>query len=493
MGALGTWLQYPISILLAVIHIGVAARAITRPGRQPASRVAWVAVIMSLPVIGVIGYLFLGETSIGPRKSTELRNVMHRSSAPVSVPIPDNAISDRAAALLTLAGAVNGFTASAGNRIRLLGDPTAPAQDPEPDSVAAMEALITDIEAAQETVHVCFYIWLDDQLGGRMVDAVSDAARRGVTCRVMVDALGSRAFIKSDRWRQLQQAGVHTCAAQDDIPRLGKLALGRVDLRNHRKIAVIDNSIAYVGSQNCADPQYLVEVKFAPWIDILSRCEGPVARQEQWLFTSSWTTETGEDLTAMASQEPQPAAYADGVPAVMFGTGPSQAGPAMSEVFVSAIYSAQRELIITTPYFVPDEALLRALCGAPHRGVETTMVFPARNNSMLVGASARSTYGALLRAGVSLYEYPLGLLHSKTMTVDGEHCLIGSANMDRRSLELNFENNMVVADPVFTAAVKKRQETYLSVSSPVDPGEVESWRFPRRLVQNTIEMLAPVL
>lgn len=493
MGPLLTWLQTPIAILLTVVHLGVAARAITRPGRQPASRVAWMAVIMSVPVIGVIGYLFLGETSIGPRRAAQLRTVMERSAVPINQPVPADRVPEQIRSLFSLVGSVNGFTPSPGNRIRLLGDPDATAQEPARDSAAALTTLIADIEAAQETVHLCFYIWLDDDLGGRMVEAVCAAARRGVACRVMVDALGSRAFIKSARWRQLRDAGVLTDAAQDDIPRLGPLPVGRVDLRNHRKIAVIDNQIAYCGSQNCADAEFRVEEKFAPWVDVLLRCEGPVARQEQWLFTSTWTIETGEDLSALAAQEPLPTSYEDGALVEMFGTGPTSTGPAMSEVFVATIYAAQRELIITTPYFVPDEAILRALCAAPHRGVETTIVFPARNNSRLVGACGRSTYAALLDAGVTIYEYPLGLLHSKIITIDGEVCLLGSANMDRRSLELNFENNMLVADRTLTQDVKARQQTYLSVSHRVDPAEVRAWSFPRRLAQNTIEMLAPLL
>ena len=127
-----------------------------------------------------------------------------------------------------------------------------------------------------------------------MADAVCAAARRGVACRVMVDALGSRAFIRSPRWRQLQDAGVRVLATLDDIPRLGHLAVGRLDLRNHRKVAVIDNRIAFCGSQNCADPEFRVAARFAPWVDILLRCEGPVVRQAQHLFLSTWIAETGE-------------------------------------------------------------------------------------------------------------------------------------------------------------------------------------------------------
>ena len=166
----------------------------------------------------------------------------------------------------------------------LLGDLGASPTEPTRDCDAAIKGLIEAIEAATEHIHLSFYIWLDDENGGRVADAISAAARRGVACRVMVDALGSRDFVRGPRWRQLREAGVHLLAALEDIPRLGRFAVGRVDLRNHRKLVVIDNRIAFCGSQNCADPQFRVKAKYAPWIDILLRCEGPVVRQAQHLF-----------------------------------------------------------------------------------------------------------------------------------------------------------------------------------------------------------------
>ncbi|MBE2211327.1 MAG: cardiolipin synthase, partial [Xanthomonadaceae bacterium] len=279
----------------------------------------------------------------------------------------------------------------------------------------------------------------------------------------------------------------------DDVPRLGHLAIGRVDLRNHRKVAVIDNRIAYCGSQNCADPEFRTKPKFAPWIDLLMRCEGPVVRQAQYLFLVTWISEVGEPLEAMVNAVPEPERFADGVVAQMFGTGPTSQHNAMSDMFVAAMYAARTELLITTPYFVPDEALLRALCAAPRRGVATTIIFPARNDSMLVGNSCRSTWPDLLACGVKVFEYPLGLLHTKSLTIDGDIALVGSANMDRRSLELNYENNLVVTDPTVVQTIRQRQLGYLSVSNAVGIDTVEAWSYPKRLLQNAIGMMSPVL
>jgi len=493
-----SWTHSPIGLLstlvLFAIQLLVIARAITRPNRIPASRVAWVAVIMFVPLLGVVAYLFLGETSIGRARIRKLRAVEER------MPLPDDAKHAPEASqsldkpLFDLCRSINGFRPVGGNRITLLGDPHMPPERPTVDSNLAIDALIADIELARKHIHISFYIWLDDSNGGRVAEAVCIAVRRGVTCRVMVDALGSRDFVRSSRWRQLKDAGVHGVATLDDIPRLGHLALGRIDLRNHRKIVVIDNRISYCGSQNCADPAFQVQARFAPWIDIFLRCEGPVVRQEQYLFLCAWIAETGEtELEDLPSAAPERQPSGPGVTAQMFGTGPTTRGNAMSDMFVSAICAARRDLLITTPYFAPDEALLRALCAAPRRGVATTIVFPARNNSWLVGSTCRSTYEDLLTCGVAVYEYPLGLLHTKSLTLDGEIALVGSANMDRRSLELNYENNLIIADPSLTEVIRQRQLTYLAVSHPVSLEAVRAWPYRQQLVQNAVAMLAPIL
>jgi cardiolipin synthase len=480
-----------VAVGVFVVHLLTVLRAVTRPNRTPASRVAWVAVIMCLPVIGVVAYLFLGETSIGHERVRRLDEAEQHLAAPSGAGTgPGDPVE---ASVSDLCRSINGFGPTPGNRVALLGDPAASPAEPTRDCDLAIKRLTEAIDAATEHVHVSFYIWLDDGNGGRVADAISAGARRGVTCRVMVDALGSRDFVRGPRWRQLREAGAHLLVALEDIPRLGHFAVHRVDLRNHRKLVVIDNRIAFVGSQNCADPQFRVKPKYAPWIDVLVRCEGPVVRQAQHLFLGTWIAETGEDLYGLPAAAPEPEQYDDGVVAQMFGTGPTTPGSTMSDAFVSALYAAEHELIITTPYFVPDQALLRALCAAPRRGVETTLVLPARNDSPLVAAACRSNYQDLARCGVRLFEYPLGLLHTKTLTVDARITLVGSANMDRRSLELNFENNLLVLDPGFTATVRDRQLGYVSQSTAVKADTVENWPFRAQLVNNVVGMASPVL
>ncbi|ARU04448.1 cardiolipin synthase [Comamonas serinivorans] len=482
------------TLFLFLVHLGVVARALTRPNRSPASRVAWVAVVMLLPVVGVLAYLLLGETSVGWARVRRLRRTASQLRLTDETGVDPEQVPAKLRSLFDLGRSINGFHAVAGNRITLLGDAEATPSEPTRHVRAAMNQLIADIEQAQVQVHIAFYIWLDDDTGTRMAQAVAAAARRGVQCRVMVDALGSRAFRRSALWRELASAGVQLLATLDDVSRLWHMAFSRVDLRDHRKLVVIDNRIGYCGSQNCADPAFRIKARFAPWIDLLLRCEGPVVRQMQSLFLSGWVPETGEDLRALLGAAPDEAAAAESAcVAQVFETGPTARHNAMSDMFVASLYAARDELLITTPYFVPDESILRALCAAPRRGVRTTVIFPARSDSWLVGKACRSTYADLLEAGVAVHEYPLGLLHTKALTVDGELALVGSANMDRRSLELNYENNLLIADCAVAAQVRERLLGYLAVSRPVSLDAVRAWPFHVRLVQNVVGMMSPVL
>jgi cardiolipin synthase len=198
-----------------------------------------------------------------------------------------------------------------------------------------------------------------------------------------------------------------------------------------------------------------------------------------------------EDLTEVLRQPLPPGE--PGLTAQVIGTGPTVRYCAMPEVFATLMYAAQRELVITTSYYVPDEAIQAALCASARRGVATTIVFPARNDSWIVAAASRSYYADLLAAGVRIFEYEGGLLHTKSLTLDGEVTLIGSANMDRRSFDLNYENNILFYDPDLTAAMRRRQDAYLAHRRPVTADLVAQWPMRRRLWNNTIAMLGPVL
>ncbi|MDH3289113.1 MAG: cardiolipin synthase [Betaproteobacteria bacterium] len=468
-------------IALALLELLVIARVLLRPHRDPASRVAWILLIAAAPAVGILAYLFVGETSIGRRRAARLREI--ERSLPPFTETEDSVrpeVPELYTRLFAVGKSISGFEPGGGNTARLL-----------EDSNATIDSMVADIDAAKEHVHLLFYIWLPDNNGCKIVEALKRATGRGVVCRAMADGLGSRDMIGSAHWKAMKEAGVRLAVALQIGNPLLRLLRGRIDLRNHRKIVVIDGRITYCGSQNCADPEFRVKAKFAPWVDAVMRFEGPIARQNQHLFVTDWMENADEDIRELLRGPVT--AHEPGVPAQVFGTGPTVRFSAMPEMFISLLFGARRDVVISTPYYVPDESLQHALCAAAYRGVDTTIVFPARNDSWIVRAASRSYYADLLKAGVKIHEYVEGLLHTKSFTVDGEITLIGSANMDRRSFELNYENSILFCGAKLTADVRERQWTYIASSNSVTLEQVESWPVARRLWNNAIAMLGPIL
>jgi len=477
-----------IWVALHILIVGaLVVDALLRPFRQPSARLAWVVVLLAVPALGAIAYLLLGRVSIGRRRTKYLDEIEQALPAVTTQPTSAEEalarVPDRYAGLFRLGHSVNGFDPVDGNSGQLMAD-----------SNAAIERMVEDIDAADDHVHLSFYIWLTDNNGLKMAEALKRAAARGITCRALADDLGSRQMIRSQHWRDMRDAGVKLGRAlRMPNPLLLPLA-GRLDLRNHRKILIIDNRITYCGSQNCADPEFRVKPKFAPWVDIMIRFEGPVVSQNQRLFAADWLLATREPLENPRDVHfTPPAPLEHGFPAQVIGTGPTVRYSAMPEIFAALMFAARRELVITTPYYAPDEQIQQALCSAAHRGVDTTIVFPARNDSWEIAATSRSYYGDLLEAGVKIFEYKGGLLHAKTLTVDAELALIGSANMDRRSFELNYENNILFWNPALTSDVRKRQQDFIDYSRPVELAEVSAWPASRRLLNNAIATMSPLI
>lgn len=477
--AVFAWLLF---FLQAAIQLVFIIRALLRPHREPTARFAWVMVIALAPIIGVVAYILFGEVNLGSARIRRLQGAFASlpPAASVAGPSAEADLPERCVPLFRVGQSVSHYVPVAGNRAHLL-----------PDSAASIDAMVADIDAARTSVHVLFYIWLADGSGLKMVEAMKRAAARGVACRVLADDLGSRAFIHSPHWRDMAAAGVKVASALPVGNPLLRPFKGRIDMRNHRKIVVIDNAITYCGSQNCADAAFAVKARFAPWVDVMARFEGPVVRQNQHLFASSWMSQVNEDLAPLLAEPPPP--QEGGFIAQVIASGAGVRYSAMPETFVSLMNAARRELVITTPYYVPDEPIQAALCASARRGVTTRIIFPRRNDSWVVAAASRSYYGDLLAAGVEIREYEGGLLHAKTLTLDGEVSLIGSANIDRRSFELNAENNILVHDAEFTRAFRARQQVFLDASVPVTLADVEATPRWRQVFNNTIAMLGPVL
>ena len=462
-----------------------AVRILLRPHRDPAARVAWLTVLFALPGLGVIAYLLLGETNIGRKRTERMRRITAELPRPDDLPgwtdlQEVTEVSDHVAPLFRVGQSISGYPVVGGNRAALMAD-----------SNSTIDTMVADIDAAKDHVHLLFYIWLPDNNGRKMIDALKRAVARGVTVRAMVDDLGSRRLIRTDCLEEMENAGIRICRALPIGNPIMRILGGRIDLRNHRKILVIDNHITFCGSQNCADPEYLPKAKYAPWVDAVMRFEGPVARQMQHLFATDWMAETHDDMHDIL-KAPLPAPQ-PGFAAQVIATGPTVRHSAMPEAFSTLIFSAKRRLVITTPYFVPDAQLQSALCAAGNRGIDVQIIFPRRNDDFAVGGTSRSYYEELLEAGVRVYEYLPGLLHTKSMTVDDDITLIGSANMDRRSFDLNYENNILLEDVGLTADMRARQMAYLEDSEEVTLAEVRQWPTLHRLWNNALAVLGPVL
>ncbi|WP_290745226.1 cardiolipin synthase [Amaricoccus sp.] len=483
LGHVPGYLVLAIHVALQVFFIG---RALLRPEREPAARMAWVVVILVAPVVGLVLYVLFGEPNIGRRRIARLRAALARLPAFDTLATHEGEgeaafiVPNRLAPLFRVGESISGFPVVGGNTGALMAS-----------SDAAIDAMIADIDAATEHVHLMFYIWLPDGNGLKMVEAVKRAARRGVPVRAMADDLGSRLLIRSPHWKDMAAAGVRVAAALPVGFPLSRPLKGRIDMRNHRKILVVDNRVTYCGSQNCADPAFAIKAKYAPWVDAMMRFEGPIVRQNQHLFASDWMAHTSEDLSALVAEPVGP--LGDGFPAQVIGTSAATRPSAMPEMFEALMYAARREMVATTPYYVPDEPIQAALCASARRGVATTLILPARNDSWIVAAASHSYYGQLLEAGVRIFEFLPGLLHTKSLIIDGEVTLIGSANMDRRSFELNSENNILLFDKALSRAMRARQDEYIAQSKEVDRAEVEAWSLYARLRNNAIAMFGPVL
>lgn len=477
-------------VIYTIAYVMVFIRALSVDDREPASRAAWVIVLVFLPGVGMLAYLLLGEPWIGRRVRLRIRALRRRAGRLERPPMESamDTVPDRYRPAFRTGERLVGSPVVGGNQTVM-----------STDSNAVIEMMVRDVDGATETIHVSFYIWLADTSGLKIVDALIRAARRGVACRVIADGIGSRALIRSRHWEEMREAGVRLCVSLEVARGVGMLLGSRADLRNHRKIVVVDDRITYAGSQNCADPEFRIKAKYAPWVDIMLRMEGPIALQNQLLFERNWATEVGEELPAPQAliEPPRDAVAGERQPVsstgVAFGTGPMSPRGAMADVFAGLMYCAEREVVITTPYFVPDSVLLAALTGCARRGVRTVLVLPARNDSWVVGLISRAQYAQLVNAGVEIFEYRGGLLHAKTVVVDGAVTLVGSANMDRRSLDLNFENNVLLYSPELASDIRRQQDEWIAGSREITRESVSTIPLLRRLGGNLATIFGPIM
>jgi len=468
--------------ILAVVHLAIVGvtmlHLLSRPDLSSMTRLAWAFAVVWLSVLGVLLYFLFGNIRFGGRigKAHRAAERATRDMVRTSGAAPDLPRYGPASGFAT---EVMGFGVTEGNRAELLDSP---------DGQRAR--LIEDIDAAKRFINVFYYIWLDDGTGRSVAAALIRAAKRGVKVRAGVDALGSHALLGSDVWTQLADAGIETTVALPIGNPLVTAAERRPDLRNHRKIFVADGTVLHCGSQNCADPAFSPKPAFAPWVDVMVRFEGPVARQMDLVFAWTWFDERPIDL---APWDYEVTPLDGGVTAQVVCTGPTLHKGITAQLISRILGEARREIMITTPYFYPGDTVADAIMGAAAAGVDVTLTVPRRNDSGFVGPASRALYPLLLRAGVKIMEFEGGLLHSKLLTVDGELTLIGSTNLDFRSFDLNFENDVLVRDAAFTDSIRRRQLEYSATAVPVTQAEVDAWPVWKRIWYNAFTTIGPLI
>lgn len=455
---------------------------ILRRRLSPQTSLAWLAVVFFIPVVGVVLYLLLGDARLGRRRVQGYARVgaLTRTAARMAMIDaqklrPD--LGDELTPVILQAERISGNPIVGGNHVELL-----------PDTDGMIDRLIADLDAATHHVHLIYYIFRNDGIGQRVCAALRRASGRGVEARLLVDAVASRPFLRGTFCRQLREAGVDVRAALPVAPL--RRSFARIDLRNHRKLAVVDGRVALAGSQNIVDADY-GHKKAGMWIDLSARYTGPIVHQFQLVFLSDWAFETDQELKddrLFPDLEPTGDIAAQCVP-----TGPTHDGETFRRVLLASLAAARRKIIITSPYLVPDEPTLLALTMAADRGVDVQIVMPYRSDHPLVDAAGRAYLTDLLEAGVTLHRFKPGMLHAKTLTVDDAFALIGSANMDIRSFQLNFELNTLLYGPQVTAELRFAQQGYIRDSEPLSLDQWNARPILQRYADEAAALLSPLL
>lgn len=472
---LGLWVY---GALLLALSLRILMRR-----RSVGVTLAWLLLIYALPLMGLGLYLLFGERYLGWLRARRARTQFEfygqwlARAARRNITPPDYNSPLRPVMELTLGSL--GMPALHGNHWQLLH---------EPDRL--FDRILADIAQAREWIFLEFYILEDAGRVSEVLDALILASRRGVNVRVQLDSVGSNAFLASRRRRQLEQGGVEVVEVLH--ANIFRMSLQRIDLRQHRKLISIDNSVAYTGSMNLADPRWFkMDSGFGPWVDLMVRLEGPIAAIIQGTMIFDWEMESGERLEQGLSW---PQSSAIGRSLMQFvPTGPAFDEDILLQVLLTAIHNARHQVVISTPYFVPDESLMQALKSVAKRGLKVTLMVPRRIDSRLAQYAGRSFYDELLSHGVEILRFTGGLLHTKSVIIDDHLVLIGSVNLDMRSIWLNFESTLVVDDPDFYRAMSAVIDDYRTQSHRLDLSQWRKRPVYKRVLENLAQLASPLL
>ena len=462
--------EFAIAWYVAEWIVRLGALVVVPRHRSPAESRAWLLLLLFQPIPGLLLFLAIGRSRFPEWHRARFRDVLP-SLKRVSARLARYSLADdampQAAALATKLGYLPPVT---GNGVELLDDYD-----------AVIDRLIEDIDAAAVSVHLLVYIFADDAVGTRVAETLGRARGRGVEVRVMFDPVGSRP------WRRgiLKLLAHNDVRVQEALPFRLRYRTRR-DMRNHRKLFVVDERIAYVGSQN------IVAKNFRPGIvnrELMARVTGPIVASLAAVVRGDWTLEAGEQPAELVRIcEPTGNAIAQLLPS-------SRDYPVQGfeTMLVWQLHQACREVVIVTPYFIPDEPLLSAMRTAALRGVTVDLVLSKVVDQRLVHLAQSSYYDEVLAAGVRIWLFREYLLHAKNVSVDGKFAVIGSSNVDLRSFQLNEEASLLLYDTPTVAAVEAIQRGYIEHSERLLPSEWARRPPTQKLLENSARLISSLL
>lgn len=478
--------SYWTLIILVTIKVLIKRRTVP-------SIMAWLLIIYVLPLIGIIIYLLFGELNFSIKQSVKSKIAWSSSIHQIKrlnayKHIFSHRNSEIASSLFKLCEYRQGIGALKNNQIELL---------KKNDDI--LISLIKDMDLAQHSINMIFYIWEPGGLVNHITQKLILAAQRGICCRLILDSIGCLNFFNSTYPDMLRQSGIHIVAASNI--NLLRIFLRRMDLRQHRKMILIDNYIAYTGSMNMVDPKlFKKKIGVGQWIDIMIRIHGPATTIMTIIFEFDWKMETGEHIaTALlnnkhyTNQNLRFQLTTTGHTIQIIPSGLGFPKGLIHQVLITLLYKAKKQLIITTPYLVPSDDLLYAICTAAQRGVKVHIIIPRNNDSILVDWASRAFFSELLSAGVFIHRFHKGLLHVKSVLIDNQLSIIGTLNLDIRSIWLNSEITLLIDSKKFNKDLEKIQRDYILHSQLLDPQKWENRPYWKRIIERLFYFLSPLL
>lgn len=465
---------FDVSALL--LGLGSALHALLWK-RDPRSALGWISVCLLFPLAGALLYWLFGVNRIKTRgRKLRQRFAPRRAEGDGRPPRDPPALGGDLGKLLAVAQAVTHRPLVSGNRLELLHD-----------GEQAYPAMRAAIDGATTSVHLCTYIFDTDGEGRAFADALAAAVARGVDVKVLVDGIGEK-YSWPRASRLLRARGVPVVRFLP--PSLLRPNL-HMNLRNHRKLLVVDGRLGFTGGMNIGD-RHLAARADNPRrvVDLHFRVQGPLVAQLEDVFLEDWAFVTDRPATDPPGSEPPPAGTAV---CRAIADGPDEDLDKLSWILQAAIGAAHRRIVIMTPYFVPDRTLVAAFVGAALRGVDVQILLPGQNNLPIVHWATRHMLWELLEAGVRVWYQPPPFVHSKFMIVDETWARIGSANLDPRSLRLNFELDVEVWDAAFVAQLARHAEQARAASRPVTQAEVDGRPLGIRIRDGLARLASPML